>query len=409
MGVRVLIVTQWFDPEPTFKGLAFARELSRQGFDVTVLTGIPNYPTGRIYPGYHMRLLQRELIDGVRIYRVPLFPSHDDSALRRALNYASFAASSLLCGLFVARRADVIYVYHPPLTVGVSGALIGAFSGKPVVYDVQDMWPDTLRATGMVGSTRLLGALARVCRWVYGRARLIAVLSPGFKRLLVERGVAPDKVHVIYNWADEASIQSAADRSPTGFPAADRFRLLFAGNMGAAQALDKVLDAAVLLQRRGSRVTIVLMGGGMETQRLRDRTRELQLDNVVFLPAVPMTEVGAYLAAADALLVHLRDDPLFTITIPSKTQAYMAAGKPILLAVRGDAAELVETSGGGVTAAPENAAALADAADALSRLPAERLAAMGRQGRDYYHEHLAIEKGVASFGRLFRELAASPT
>jgi colanic acid biosynthesis glycosyl transferase WcaI len=262
MALKILLLTQWFDPEPTFKGLVFARELVRQGFEVEVLTGFPNYPGGKVYPGYRIKLLQREVIDGVQVTRVPLYPNHDQSAIKRVLNYASFAASSLFYGLFMARRPDVIYAYHPPLTVGITAALLRLLRRVPVVYDIQDMWPDTLRATGMVNNHRALNAVAAVCRWVYRRVDRIVVLSPGFKRLLVRRGVLEAKVDVIYNWADEAGLAAPQGTLPASFPAADKFRILFAGNMGKAQALDTVLDAAALLQTRGSRVCFVMLGGG---------------------------------------------------------------------------------------------------------------------------------------------------
>ncbi len=208
MAIRVLLLTQWFDPEPTFKGLAFARELRRQGFDVEVLTGFPNYPTGRLYPGYRLRLLQRDVIDGISVTRVPLYPSHGHTILGRVANYGTFAVSSLLFGFGMARRADIIYAYHPPLTVGVTAAILRVLTRTPVVYDIQDMWPDTLRATGMINSDRALRLVSAVCSWVYRRVDRIVVLSPGFKRLLVRRGVPEARVEVIYNWADETSVAS---------------------------------------------------------------------------------------------------------------------------------------------------------------------------------------------------------
>lgn len=406
MAIRVLLLTQWFDPEPTFKGMAFARELIRQGFEVEVLTGFPNYPGGKVYPGYRIKWLQREVIDGVRVTRVPLYPSHDQSARRRVMNYASFAASSLFYGLIMGRRPDVIYAYHPPLTIGVGASIIRMLRRIPVVYDIQDMWPDTLRATGMIGNPRVLGHVERVCRWVYRRVDRIAVLSPGFRRLLVERGVPDAKIDVIYNWADEGALTAPTGTLPPVFPGPDRFRVLFAGNMGKAQALDVVLDAAVLLQAEGMPVCFVMLGGGVETERLRQRAETLRLTNVVFLPAVPMAEVGTYLSAADALLVHLRKDPLFEITIPSKTQAYMAVGKPLLMAVDGDAASLVDLSGGGVVAESENAEALASATRRLAAMRPEDLAEMGRSAQTYYREHLSLQVGVAKFGEVFRQLIA---
>lgn len=404
MKPRILLLTQWFDPEPTFKGLVFARELVRQGFEVEVLTGFPNYPGGRVYPGYRIKWLQSEVIDGVHITRVPLYPNHDQSAIKRVLNYASFAASATLYGVFMAKRASALYAYHPPLTVGVAAALIKLFRRVPVVYDIQDMWPDTLRATGMLNNTRALGVVAAVCRWVYRRMDHIVVLSPGFKRLLLERGVPEAKLSVVYNWADEASLAAPVGQVPAAFPAADRFRIVFAGNMGKAQALDTVLNAAALLQQRGSRVCWVMLGGGVEVARLKAEAEQRQLANVVFLPAVPMAEVGTYLHAADALLVHLRKDPLFEITIPSKTQAYMAVGKPLLMAVDGDAADLVRQSGCGVVAESENAQALAQAAEQLASSAPHTLAAMGQNAQHFYREHLALAVGAGRFGALFRRL-----
>ncbi len=402
MAIRVLLLTQWFDPEPTFKGLVFARELVRQGFEVEVLTGFPNYPGGKVYPGYKIKLLQRELSDGVQVTRVPLYPNHGQSAVKRILNYASFAASALVYGLFVAKRADVIYAYHPPLTVGITASLIRMFRRIPVVYDIQDMWPDTLRATGMIDNPRALNMVETVCQWVYRRVDHIVVLSPGFKRLLIQRGVPAPKVEVIYNWADEAALAAPQGQLPADFPGVERFRILFAGNMGKAQALDTVLDAAALLQAHGSRVCFVMLGGGVEVSRLKLRAAELKLQNLIFLPPVPMAEVGTLLHAADALLVHLRKDPLFEITIPSKTQAYMTVGKPLLMAVNGDAADLVLQSGGGVVAESENAEALARAAEGLAALAPEQLRIMGQRAEHYYQEHLALAVGVAKFGEIFK-------
>lgn len=402
---RVLLLTQWFDPEPTFKGLVFARELVRQGFDVEVVTGFPNYPGGKVYPGYKIKWLQRELIDGVHITRVPLYPNHDQSAVKRVLNYLSFAASTLFYGVFMAKRANVIYAYHPPLTVGISASLIRFFRRIPVVYDIQDMWPDTLRATGMLNNPRALRIVDAVCRWVYRRVDRIVVLSPGFKRLLLQRGVAEDKVSVIYNWADEASLAAPIGEVPAGFPTDGPFRILFAGNIGKAQALGSVLSAAEILQKQGIRVCWLMLGGGVEVNNLKDEAERKQLANVVFLPAVPMAQVGAYLQAADALLVHLRKDPLFEITIPSKTQAYMAVGKPLLMAVDGDAADLVKQSGGGVVAESEDAEALAQAALQLASTSGAELEAMGQQAQSYYRERLALAVGVQKFGDLFRQLA----
>jgi len=404
MKNRIILLTQWFDPEPSFKGMVFARELQRIGYQVEVITGFPNYPGGKVYPGYRVKWIQREVIDGVQITRVPLYPSHDQSALKRIFNYVSFAASATIYGVLCAKRAAVLYAYHPPLTVGMAAAVIKFFRRTPIVYDIQDMWPDTLKATGMLSNASALRIVDRICRWVYQRVDHIVVLSPGFKRVLLSRQVPEKKVSVIFNWADETSLSTPAGKLHADFPSDKYFRIVFAGNMGTAQSLDFVLDAAQLLQSRDSRVRWVFIGGGLEVQRLKDETSKRALFNVTFLPAVPMREVGQYLKNADALLVHLRKDPLFAITIPSKTQAYMAVGKPILMGVDGDASELVRESGAGVIAESQNAASIAQAAEFLAKSPQEQLDKMAEKARHYYDEHLSLERGVKQFHDIFQTL-----
>jgi len=407
VAIRVLLLTQWFEPEPSFKGMDFARELIRQGFEVEVVTGFPNYPGGKIYPGYTLKWLQRELIDGVQVTRVPLYPSHDQGAVGRVLNYASFAASALFYGLFAAKRPDVIYAYHPPLTVGITAVLIRLFRRVPVVYDIQDMWPDTLRATGMFSNEKALSFVSRVCDWVYRRADQLVVLSPGFKRLLIERGVPADKIEVIYNWCAEDSLTAQQGVVPAEFFGKGKFRILFAGNMGKAQALDAVLGAAKLLQQLAPDLHFVFLGGGVEVKRLQKLAADKSILNVTFLPPVPMTEVGNYLNAADALLVHLKKDPLFTITIPSKTQAYMAVGKPILMAVDGDAADLVRDSGCGQIAESENPQAIADAALSLVQASSDERNVMAINSRRFYHENLCLNVGAGRFGTIFKKLVGA--
>lgn len=405
--MRILLLTQWFDPEPTAKGMLFARQLRALGHEVEVITGFPNYPEGRIYPGYRQSWRQREVIDGVQLVRVPLYASHDSSAVKRLLNYFSFALTSCLYGIFMSRKADVIYVYHPPMTVGLSGALIGWLRRTPFIYDVQDLWPDTLRATGMIGNARALKIVGSVCNWIYRRASHIVVLSPGFRSLLAERGVPEEKISLIYNWCDETTLR-APDMGAGDLSFMDeRFNVVFAGNMGKAQALQAVLAAAALVERQDKRVQFVFVGGGTEVSALQQQCGSLNLENVKFVPRMPMEQVGQLLARADALLVHLRDDPLFAITIPSKTQAYLAVGKPIIMAVRGDAANLVRQAGAGLEAEPENPASIAQAVLSLASMSLAQREAMGRQAMQYYRDHLSLQVGVSAFIKVFTQVLPS--
>jgi len=400
-GVRILILNQWFDPEPAFKGLSFARRLAARGHEVEVLTGFPNYPEGRLYPGYRMRLWQREWLERIPVIRVPLYPSHDLRAVRRALNYLSFAVAAALLGPWLARRPDLIYAYHPPGTVGLAALALGRWFSAPVVYDVQDLWPDTIVASGMLRGGMVLRLLDGFCRFVYRHADRVAVLSPGFRQTLMERGVAADKVQVIYNWAREPQ-----PPPPAGPPAIGKagLEIVFAGNMGPAQGLDAVLEAARRCVGLAPGARFRLVGGGVDAERLERRAREMRLPNVEFAGWQSLAATQAMLQAADVLLAHLKDDPLFAITIPSKTQDYLAAGRPILMAVRGDAADLVARAGAGILAEPGNPESIAEAVCKLDAMPAAERDRMGRAGREFYERELTMGRAVERLDALVREL-----
>jgi len=401
---RLILLTQWFDPEPTFKGLLFARALNEKGFLVEVVTGFPNYPGGKLYPGYNIRIIQRELIGDVLVTRLPLFPSHSNSKFGRITNYLSFFLSAFIYLTFFSRRADIVYAYHPPLTVGLAATCAKFFRRTTTVIDVQDMWPDTLRATGMIANAFALKLIELCCQWLYRSVNYIVVLSPGFRELLISRGVPQKKIAIIYNWADETALKPPNIIRPTEMANQEMFRVLFAGNIGKAQALDNVLDAAKIVARRNKKVEFIFLGDGLETNHLKSRATREKISNTLFIPQVPMAEVGHYLAAADCALVHLRSDPLFSITIPSKTQAYMAAGKPIIMAVEGDAAKLVIESGCGIVVPPGDPDALAEAiCNLAAKSPAKRLA-MARAAAHFYSRNLSVAAGVDRFVILFRRL-----
>jgi glycosyltransferase involved in cell wall biosynthesis len=398
MTNRIILLTQWFDPEPNPRGMVFAKELVKRGYEVEVITGFPNYPGGKIYPGYSMKICQREYIEGVEIARLPLYLSHGESALGRILSFVSFAISVTIYGLFFAKKADVMHVYHPP---GVAAAIIGLFRKIYVVYDVQDMWPDNLRATGMVNNESILKIVEWVCQWVYRTVDRISVLSPGFKTILIDRGVPEDKIDVIYNWCDEEVLNTPVGTLPEDFPSPEQFTILFAGTMGKAQALTGVIAAAAIVETQQPQVKFVFLGGGVEVDKLKKLVSEKQLNNVIFLPKVPIDEVGLMLQKADVLLVHLKDDPLFQLYLPSKVQAYMSMGKPLLMGVLGDAAAIVEKSECGVVALPENPQSIADAAIFLATLSPEKLHSMGQRGKDFYQQQMSLKVGINKFCQIF--------
>lgn len=401
--MKILFLTQWFNPEPAFKGLSFAKQLVAHEHEVVVLTGFPNYPGGRIYEGYKIKPFQREIMEGVEVIRAPLYPSHDANPLRRAVNYISFALSSSLIGIFMVGHIDVIYAYHAPATIGFPAIVLAKYKKVPFVYDINDLWPDSLFSTGMMRSGFGIKLLDWWCRFVYRRSAKVTVVTPGFKKRLVCRGVPPEKIKMIYNWSDDSEIHFGErdEKLAEILGLTGRFNIVFAGNMGKAQALDAVLSAAGIVYDSCPEVQFVFVGGGIEVDHLRCIAQEKHSNNVLFLPRMSYDQIGAVLQLADVLLVHLKDDPLFQITIPSKTQSYMAAGRPILMGVKGDAADLITNAQAGFLCVPENSRDIADKVMQFFELSADELKNFGENGRRYYEHELSMKVGVSHFSAVF--------
>ena len=391
--MRVLFLTQWFDPEPTFKGLAFAKALQAKGYEVEVATGFPNYPSGKVYPGYKIRPWKSEIVSGIHVTRLPLFPSHSRSTIGRILNYCSFFFSSLIFGLLRAGKFDVVYVYHPPITVGCSAALFGKARRVPFVIDVLDLWPDSVAASGM-GNKFLVSALGRVCDFVYRNAAAITVPSQGLRTKLVERGVPHQKISLIYNWADETRAVARRQTDLSQFEMSGKFNIVYGGNIGPLQALEFVVEAAEKAAIAVPNLQLILIGDGIERDRLRQLVKKTGACHVKIHDSIPQAYIGDVFDAADVLLVHLADDPLFSITIPSKTQFYMAMAKPILAGLAGEGAELVTSARAGLTSPPGNVDELARAMVSFARMNPDVLGQMGKNGRDYYLAHMSFELAI---------------
>lgn len=390
--MRLIYLTQWFDPEPNvIKGVAFVRALIDAGHDVTVVTGLPNYPTGKLYGGYRLRPIQREEIAGIEVVRLPLYPSHDRSAVRRSLNFLSFFISALLYCLFRRRSFDLAYVYHPPITVGLAAAISAMVRPLPFVLDVQDLWPDTVAATDLPGASRLVGVLGLLCDFVYRRAETIIVQSDGMRRALIDRGVPAAKLVTILNWADAGEPAPAA-QPPR--PANAPFRIVYGGNLGRAQGIETIIDAAAIIQQRRGDIEIRLYGDGIDAGPLRRRAAALGLTVLRFEERLPKDRIMTIFRQADALLMHLGDNPLFAITIPSKTQFYLAMGRPIVAGIAGEAAAILRQAGM-LVVPPGDASALAEAIGELADRPAEERDRMGRAGEAYYRERMSFGRGLA--------------
>lgn len=398
---RLLFLTITFHPEPgAMRGLPLAKRLVQSGaYDVTVLTAVPWYPLGRTYPGYRQRPWQWEEIEGVRVLRLPIYPSHDSSAIRRALTYLSFMVAALVVGLPLVGRADVVFHLDNLPTTGLVALFYGWIRGVPVIQHVGDMWPESVIESGILPRGvvgRWAGAVLRkVCDFVYRRNVLITVLSPGFKRILVDRRVQPDRVEVVYNWAEEDYFSPASRDEALavrlGF--AGKFNVVYAGNIGPLQALETVVRAAHLL-RDEPRVQIVVVGEGPRLSQVTALAREFQLSNMRFLGRMPIEQMNALNAISDVLLVHLADREFLHSTIPSKVQVALASARPILLGVRGDGADLVAKAGAGLAFTPEDPADLARCVRRIAGFSPTELERMGSSGRAYYEQRLSLDIGV---------------
>lgn len=408
MSLSVTTVTQWYPPEPAAQPQWIVQALAERGLNVRVLTGVPNYPTGTVLPGYRSWRGGNEVVEGVRVARTPLYPSHDQSALKRMANYASWAFSSALLGQRALRNAEVSLVYSSPATAALPAMVAKRRFGTPYVLLVQDVWPDSIFASGF-----LPGAggriVERVAHWFVNRtyrgASEIAVISPGMIDLLVARGVPREKLTLVYNWvAEPPSVPSGSTlRRRLGIRTED-FVLLYAGNHGAAQGLEPVVRA-FLGEGVPANCHLVLVGDGVAKRGLQEITEAAEAPRIHFLESVPHAEVAELVAGCDAQLVSLADQPLFAVTMPSKLQAILAAGKPALVVAPGDAAAVVSSAGAGVTAVPGDVSSIAAGVRRLAEMGPEVRQQMGESGRSLYLAEMAEQVGAKRLMRLL-ELAA---
>lgn len=406
--MRVLILSQYYHPEPIPKPVELAQALREAGDEVTVITGFPDYPSGVLYPGYRLGLVRREKIQGISVLRTYEYPYHGTRALGRFANYVSFMLSAPL-GALRAATTDVMYVWHPPLTVGVAAWMIARLRGIPFVYDVQDIWPEAAVLSGILKPGIVVRCLSGLERFVYRRADHILVVTEGARQNLISKGVAPDKVTVMPHWFEPALFEGSetADREQTrrehGWDG--KFVAVFAGNLGLVQGLETIVRAAECLRAEPG-IRVAFVGDGADKSRLVQIVAALGLqESVQFVARQPMTRMPAILAAADALLVHLKWSELSNYVIPTKTLAYLASGKPIVMAMHGAAADLVRDAGSGYVVPPEHPGALAEGIRKLAAASSPERERMGQSGQAYLRQHLARDVVVPRYRAILQRLA----
>lgn len=389
--MRILIITQYFWPE-TFRINDLSVDLVKAGHQVTVLTGIPNYPNGSYFNGYGILKKRHENYHGVKVIRVPLVPRGKGGKLNLILNYFSFAFSSMLLGPLVCRdKADVIFVYEPsPITVGLPAIVFKKIKRAPMMFWVQDLWPESLSATGSIHSEKILAWVRKLAKFIYLRCDQVLVQSKAFIPSILKLGIPAEKIAYFPNAAEDLYGIVEQHKEKTDLP--HGFRLVYTGNIGVSQSFQTILDAATLLQNEKN-IHWMIVGDGRQKEWLAAQIAERNLSDTIHLVGQkPLEEMPYYYGLADALLVSLKKDPVFSLTIPSKVQSYLASGKPIVATLDGEAANIIQESGAGYVGAAEDAKALAENVLAMYQLSIAERQEMGQHGRRYFEKHFQKER-----------------
>lgn len=369
--MRILVLSDNFPPEvnaPASRTAEHCREWARSGHEITVITCAPNFPTGRVFPGYRNRLFSTEEMDGVRVIRVWSYITANEGFLKRTADYVSYAVAASVAGVF-AKRFDVVVATSPQFFTACAGWLVGFVRRRPFIFEVRDLWPESIRAVGAMKDGPLLRLLERLELFLYRRATAVVTVTEAFKRNLMSRGVPAEKISVVTNGADLSRFAPRiADADLVkALGLTDAFVAGYVGTHGMAHGLETLVDAAALLAKRpvAKHVRLLMLGDGAEKANLVARAKALGLCNVIFLESVPKDQVARYWSLLDVSIIHLKDTPLFETVIPSKLFECMAMGIPVLHGVRGESAEIVQRHQVGLTFAAGQPDKLASAIMAI--------------------------------------------
>ena len=390
--MRVLVISQYFWPE-NFKINDLVNGLLERCHHVTVLTGLPNYPSGKLFEGFTWQGPYIGKFGGADVVRVPLITRGNGNAINLVLNYLSFAFMASILGFWRCKGPyDVIFVFEPsPITVGIPARVVSKLKGAPILFWVQDLWPESLSATGAIKSPRVLSAVASLVRWIYRGCAKVLVQSEAFVQPLIELGVSPEKILYFPNSAEAIYQAQPSTLSCIGQSLPVGFRVMFAGNIGAAQSIETMLAAAEIL-RGHSDIHWIVLGDGRLAPWMKEEVLRRALGNQIHLMGnFPLASMPDWFAQADLMVASLRQDPAFALTIPSKIQSYLACAKPIVAALDGEGARVITASGAGLAVSPEDPEALADAVLKIYKLSSVERKILGDNGRRYFKKHFDRE------------------
>lgn len=404
--MRILILSQYCFPETDMKSLPLAKDLQSKGYEVEILTGYPNQPTGKLFPGYSMKLFFSEYIDGIKINRVPLYINHSKSKFKRVMNYLSFTISACLIGVWMVKKPRIIYTYHGPATIAIPAIFLKFIYRSKIFYDINDYWPDTLEATGMIRSKSILKMVGAFCTLSYKFFDKINAVTNGFKKKLLDVGVPESKITVVYNWSLPMDSKHSSEFDKYS-PIFDKnFTIIYAGNIGLAQSLGVLIEAVLKLKENNiGGIKILLLGDGTQKQYLCDEVVKHDIgDYISFTGSIPAKNVGEFLLAADILLLHLKNDPLFEITLPSKLGSYFSLGKPVLCGVPGESSDIVKNINAGLCFFPDDSEDLYSKIILSMGLEKSELERMGINGQHFYDENISFEIGTKKFAEIFNRM-----
>lgn len=405
--MKVVILTQYYPPESVPIPRAVAQTLDAAGHRVRVVTGFPNYPEGKLFPGYRQQWRKLERDGSVEVLRVPHWLDHSQRPIRRMLNYISFALSSATTRTFT-RDADVIYVYATQMTPALGPWIWSILHSTPYVLHIQDVWPDSILGSSLVGKGLAARFINRLLTpWlesVYKHASAVIGIGPSMVETLVARGVARSKSHLVYNWAPEAEDPSPA-RDVVASAGRHTTRILYAGNIGDMQDLETMVHAAHRAADAG--IELVLVGDGVALPKTRELAAELEAQNIRFMGRIDASEMGTIYDQADYALVPLKDLPVFRGTVPSKFQAALSSGVPIITTVQGDVQNLVNELGVGLTAEPENISSAERAFRHAAGLSDHERAEMSRRATAAYESRFSLSAGTGAIRRILESAADS--
>lgn len=387
--MNILVVTQYYWPED-FRINDLVDGLASMGHEITVLTGKPNYPAGNYFPGYGFFKKNIEYKNSVKIYRVPLIPRGQNNKILLSINYFSFMFFGLTFGSFYCRdKFDLIFVFSvSPVTIAIPARFLGWLKKTPVVIWVQDLWPESLTATGAVSNKFILNAVGKMVEWIYKGCALILIQSSAFFNSIRSFNVPEAKIKYFPNTAEAlyAPIDSNVNCNGSEL-LPDGFIVMFAGNIGVAQDFETILEAARLTKHKEN-IHWVILGEGREYNKIKEEVERLGLINTFhLLGRFPMKDMPIFYSKADVMLVSLKKVKIFAMTIPSKIQSYMACARPIIASLDGEGARVIKESGAGFAVGAENPTALADAVLAMERMELEQRSNMGAKGLSYYNEN----------------------